>query len=145
MPLGGLEIEWLGTAGFRLTAEGRRCSSPYVSRPGLRAVDLDTVLRPCDDLVEQHLPRADAVLDGHTHFDHALDVPVVAPRDGAPVYGSRRCANVLGLHGLADRAVEVTPPPHEIARVASPRRRGRRGVDARSAPAPTLRTAVAAR
>ena len=110
LALPGLEIEWLGTAGFRLTADGTTLLiDPYVSRPGVREVALDRPLRPSAALIDRHVPRADAVLVGHTHFDHALDVPAIARRDGCPVYGSRSLHHLMGLHGLAAAAVQVEP------------------------------------
>ena len=49
LALEGIELEWLGTAGFRLTAEGTTVLvDPYVSRPGWRAVAFDPVLRAVD-------------------------------------------------------------------------------------------------
>src|SRR5262252_6169336 len=77
----GLEVTWLGTAAFRFSYEGT-----------VRWID-----------------PADAVLVGHTHFDHALDVPAIARAHGCPVYGSRSLAHLMGLHGLAPQAVEVEP------------------------------------
>lgn len=110
LALSGLEIEWIGTAGFRLAAEGTTLLvDPYVSRPTARAVAFDRPLRASADLIDRHLPRADAVLVGHTHFDHALDVPEIARRDGCPVYGSASLRNLMGLHGRAAQAVEVEP------------------------------------
>jgi L-ascorbate metabolism protein UlaG (beta-lactamase superfamily) len=108
--LPGLEIEWLGTAGFRLTAEGTTVLiDPYVTRPGLGDLLRRRPLRSNPGLVDRLVPRADAVLVGHTHVDHALDVPAVARRDGCPVYGSRSLAHLMGLHGLGEVAVEVEP------------------------------------
>ena len=112
----GLELRWLGVAGFSLRYEGTTVViDPYVSRAPLgdlvrrRATVSDPVA------VDRWLPRADAVLVGHTHFDHAVDVPALARRDGAAVYGSRSAKHLLGLFGLADRAVEVEPHrPYEI-------------------------------
>ena len=49
------------------------------------------------------------VLVGHTHFDHAVDAPALARRLGCKAYGSRSLVNLMALHGLADRAVEVEP------------------------------------
>ena len=116
LDLAGIELEWLGTAGFRLTAEGTTVLvDPYVSRPGWRAVAFDPVLRASTDLIDVHVPRADAVVVGHTHFDHALDVPAIARRDGATVYGSGSLHHLMGLHGLGGSAVEVEPHrPYEI-------------------------------
>ena len=107
---GGLELQWLGTAGFRLAYEGTTLLiDPYVSRTGLRRTLSSAPLLPDADLVDRLLPRADAVLVGHTHFDHAVDVPAVARRDGADVYGSSSVEHLLGAHGLAERAVVVEP------------------------------------
>ena len=104
----GLELQWLGTAGFRLAFEGHSLLiDPYVTRPGLQAVLGRGPLRADTGLVERLLPEADAVLVGHTHFDHALDVPEVARRRGCPVYGSTSLRTLMGLHGLAGRAVVV--------------------------------------
>lgn len=116
LALPGLEIEWLGTAGFRLTAGGTTVLiDPYVSRPGVRDVALARPLRASTALIDRHVPRADAVLVGHTHFDHALDVPTIARRDGSTVYGSRSLHHLMGLHGLAAAAVQVEPHrPYEI-------------------------------
>src|SRR5678815_3730267 len=58
---------------------------------------------------DRWIDRADAVLVGHTHFDHALDVPAIARRFGAKVYGSASLRHLMGLHGLAERAVVVEP------------------------------------
>src|SRR3954470_4491690 len=82
VPLGlpaGLELEWLGVAGYRLTYEGGLgFVDPYVSRVPL----LDLVLRrpalPDEAVIERyvHAPGPVAgVLIGHTHWDHAVDAP----------------------------------------------------------------------
>jgi L-ascorbate metabolism protein UlaG (beta-lactamase superfamily) len=105
----GLEVQWLGTAGFRLAYEGTTLLvDPYVTRRDLRATVRRVPLLPDRALVDRLLPGADAVLVGHTHFDHAIDVPAVAAR-GTDVYGSPSMAHLLALHGLADRAVVVEP------------------------------------
>ena len=108
----GLELEWLGVAGYRLTFEGHTLFiDPYVSR-----VPLSSVLRRqpahADPAMHDHYlsdPHGEVVgvLVGHTHFDHAIDVPALVRRTGAPAYGSRSLVNLMSLHGLADRAVEV--------------------------------------
>ena len=106
----GAELEWLGTAGFRLTYEGvTLLIDPYVSRADLARVATGRVLRSDPRAVARHLPRTDAVLVGHTHFDHAVDVPAVVARDGVPAYGSSSLARLLGLFDLGHRAVVVEP------------------------------------
>ena len=65
---------------------------------------------PADEVaIARWLDGADAVLVGHTHFDHALDVPAIARRFGCKVYGSRSLAQLMHLHGLAEQAVVVEP------------------------------------
>ena len=49
------------------------------------------------------------MLVGHTHFDHAVDAPAIARRFGCKAYGSDSLVTLMGLHGLAERAVEVEP------------------------------------
>ncbi len=73
----GVELEWLGTAGFRLTAEGTTLLiDPYLSRPSLRRVASRRPLPSSAAVVDRYVRGvADAILVGHTHFDHALDVP----------------------------------------------------------------------
>lgn len=106
----GLEVRWLGVAGFVLCYEGTTVLiDPYVSRAPLGDMVRRRTVLPDRSLVDRWVPRADAVLVGHTHFDHALDAPEIARRDGATVYGSTSAQHLLALHGLADRAVVVEP------------------------------------
>lgn len=111
----GLELEWLGTAGFRVTYDG--CTvliDPYVTRRDLRSSVRARPLVSDAALVDRWLPRADAVLVGHTHFDHAVDVPELARR-GAMVYGSSSMRRLLAVFGLAERSVSVAAQrPYEI-------------------------------
>ena len=105
----GLEIQWLGTAGFRLTYEGVTVvTDPYLTRATFNQVAFRKTLAPDPALVEKLLPKVDAVVVGHTHFDHVVDVPVLAQR-GATVYGSQSVQHLLGLYGLQDKAVVAEP------------------------------------
>jgi len=106
----GLELTWIGTAGFRLAYQGVVVwIDPYVTRLPLGDLLRRRVVPPAEDEVARWIDRADAVLVGHTHFDHALDVPAIARRFGCPVYGSSSLRHLMGLHGLAERAVVVEP------------------------------------
>ena len=115
----GLELEWLGVSGYRLTYEGVSVFvDPYVSRVPLRALLLRRPAMPDEALVSRYLsapgPVA-GVLVGHTHFDHAVDAPAVARRYGAKAYGSPSLGHLMRLHGLGDLAVEVSPHrPYEL-------------------------------
>lgn len=106
----GLSVTWFGTAGFRLAYEGTVVwIDPYLTRLPLGDLVRRKVVPPSVDTIARFVDRADAVLVGHTHFDHVLDVPAIARLFGCKVYGSQSLQNLMGLHGLADRAVVVVP------------------------------------
>jgi L-ascorbate metabolism protein UlaG (beta-lactamase superfamily) len=116
VPLGlpaGLEVEWLGVSGYRLTFEGvSLIVDPYVSRASLLRLVLGRPALSDPALLERYVrvPGAVAgVLVGHTHFDHAVDAPAVARRFGCAAYGSASLAHLMRLHGLGAQAVEVEP------------------------------------
>jgi L-ascorbate metabolism protein UlaG (beta-lactamase superfamily) len=112
----GLEIEWLGVAGYRLSYEGQTIYiDPYVSRASFRSFLRGGVAHSDGDAVTRWLrPRGEliGVLVGHTHFDHAVDVPALCERHGCRAYGSSSLLALMRLYGRAEQAVEVTP--HEI-------------------------------
>ncbi|HOT79362.1 MAG TPA: MBL fold metallo-hydrolase [Microthrixaceae bacterium] len=112
----GLELTWLGVAGVSLAYEGTRILiDPYVTRAPVGDLLRRRVVRPDATLLDRFVPTADAILLGHTHFDHALDAPAIARRDGCTVFGGTSAAHLMGLHGLADRAVTVEPHRvHEV-------------------------------
>ncbi len=109
----GLEIEWLGVSGYRLTCEGSTLFiDPYLSRVPLRNLLLRRPSLPDSGALDRFL-RAPGevvgVLVGHTHFDHSVDAPAIARRFGCPAYGSDSLVRLMALHGLAERGVEVEP------------------------------------
>src|SRR5947209_4931858 len=117
----GLELEWLGVAGYRLAFEGHTLYiDPYVSRVPLSAVLRREPAQADAKLHERFFGGRDehvvGVLVGHTHFDHAVDVPALARSTGANAYGSRSLVNLMSLHGLGAQAVAVQPHrPYELA------------------------------
>lgn len=105
----GLELEWLGAAGFRVTYRGQHLLiDPYLTR-----LPLGDLLRrrvvPSAPAALAQVPDPLAILVGHTHFDHALDVPALAIRAGCKVVGSPSLARLMALHGRPELAVVVTP------------------------------------
>jgi L-ascorbate metabolism protein UlaG (beta-lactamase superfamily) len=109
----GLEIEWLGVSGYRITCAGRTLFiDPYLSRAPLRNLLLRRPTLPDPGALDRfvHAPgEVVGVLVGHTHFDHAVDAPAIARRFGCAAYGSNSLVRLMGLHGLAEQAVEVEP------------------------------------
>lgn len=110
----GLELEWLGTAGYRLTYEGQTLYlDPYLSRVPLGAVvkRRRAVVDPTiyERVLDPHAGRVVGVLAGHTHFDHAVDLPAIAKRFDAPAFGSRSLVQLMRIHGEEARTTEVEP------------------------------------
>jgi L-ascorbate metabolism protein UlaG (beta-lactamase superfamily) len=109
----GLEVEWLGVSGYRFSYEGRTLFvDPYLSRVPFRDLLLRRPTTPDPAALERFAGSPGetvGVLVGHTHFDHAVDAPAIARRFGCKAYGSNSLVNLMGLHGMADRAVEVEP------------------------------------
>jgi L-ascorbate metabolism protein UlaG (beta-lactamase superfamily) len=109
----GLEIEWLGVSGYRITHERQTLFvDPFLSRVPFRDLVLRRPNLPQRGTLDRFLKAPGSVagvLVGHTHFDHAVDAPEIARRFGCAVYGSSSLLNLMALHGLAERAVEVEP------------------------------------
>ncbi len=109
----GLELEWLGVSGYRMTYEGVTLFiDPYVSRVPLRSLLMRRRALPDPTFLDRYasvVGDVAGVLVGHTHFDHALDAPEIARRFHAPAYGSASLGTLMRLHGLGGLAVEVEP------------------------------------
>jgi L-ascorbate metabolism protein UlaG (beta-lactamase superfamily) len=109
----GLEVEWLGVSGYRFTYEGHTLFvDPYFSRVPLRDLLLRRRALPDQGALHRFVRAPGTtvgVLVGHTHFDHAVDAPALARRLDCKAYGSASLVNLMALHGMAERAVEVDP------------------------------------
>jgi len=83
-----VRIRWLGTAGHVIeTATTTLLIDPFLSRPTL--TQLTGPIAPDEAAIRARLPaRVDAVLCGHSHFDHLLDAPFIARSTGALLAGS---------------------------------------------------------
>jgi L-ascorbate metabolism protein UlaG (beta-lactamase superfamily) len=125
----GLELEWLGVSGYRITYEGMTLYvDPFVSRVPLSYLLMRRAALPDPRQIERFFPedeRVVGVLVGHTHWDHAVDAPALARRYGCKAYGSGSLGALMRLHGLGDQVVEVEPyrtyelGPFEVAFVPS--------------------------
>jgi L-ascorbate metabolism protein UlaG (beta-lactamase superfamily) len=109
----GLELEWLGVSGYRMTYQGETLLiDPYVSRCGLDALLQRKPVVPDPARIDRFIgspPGVAGILVGHTHFDHAVDTPALARRFGCSAYGSESLAALMRLHGAGDRAVVAEP------------------------------------
>ena len=74
----GAVLTWTGVAGFVLERDGTRIAfDPFVTRPGLFSA-LFRRARPDAGAVAAAFSGLSAVFVGHTHYDHAMDLPAVA-------------------------------------------------------------------
>lgn len=105
---GPIRVTWLGTAGFSIEHAGTVVLiDPYLTRASLPRL-IAAPLRSDLAAIARHAPKADAIIAGHTHFDHVLDVPAIARATGAKVYGSRSCASLCQSAGVpAAQVVDV--------------------------------------
>lgn len=115
---GPVRVTWLGTAGFAIRCDGHTLLlDPYVTRASLIRCALGR-LESDHALVRRYFPEADAVVLGHTHFDHALDAPSIARSTGARVFGSRSAMSLCRAAGipeaqLCDVEARVHAGPYE--------------------------------
>jgi L-ascorbate metabolism protein UlaG (beta-lactamase superfamily) len=95
-----ISFRWLGVAGIELCV-GRRVLliDPFVSRPPFRRMLFGRV-EPDHALITNTISPCDTVLVTHAHWDHLMDVPDVARRAGATVYGSPNVCTLLRFLGL---------------------------------------------
>ena len=87
-------LDWLGCATFRLQIDDTVIMlDAYIDR---------VPLAPDVGLTAADISRADAVLVGHSHFDHIAGAEVIAANTGAPVVGSNESARVLLEAGISE-------------------------------------------
>jgi len=101
-----IQVTWTGAAGLRFETEKEVILiDPYYTR-----VDIFNTLfkriAPDPAAIGAALPdpeRVAAMVVGHTHSDHALDVPWIAARSACQVVGSRSLETLMALGGLPGR------------------------------------------
>ncbi|MET8040194.1 MBL fold metallo-hydrolase [Micromonospora sp. NPDC005215] len=90
---GAVSFRWWGTAGWRVDISDRTVLvDPFLSRidTGLftGAFQTATPLTVRADVIDPRVEKAMTVLVTHTHWDHFMDVPHIAKRTGARVFGT---------------------------------------------------------
>jgi L-ascorbate metabolism protein UlaG (beta-lactamase superfamily) len=97
-----LAVQWLGTAGFRVVADGHHVwLDPHLSRHGIPQLLFEDIA-PLTERIQADVDIAHAVAVGHSHFDHALDAPEIARLHHAPVYGPADTLQWCRGHGLPE-------------------------------------------
>jgi L-ascorbate metabolism protein UlaG (beta-lactamase superfamily) len=96
-----VRLDWLGCATFRLTV-------------GPTVVFLDAYLdristAPPVGITTADVDRADWIVVGHSHFDHAYGAETIALRTGAKILGSYETVRIMGRAGVpAEQLVPVS-------------------------------------
>jgi L-ascorbate metabolism protein UlaG (beta-lactamase superfamily) len=105
-----LLVRWLGTAGHVVASRTTTLLiDPFLTRPTPR--QLLGKIPPDTSLHARWLPdRVDAVLLGHSHYDHLLDAPSIAKRYAARFVGSATSASFARAGGVPEERIEVVPP-----------------------------------
>ena len=101
VPDGGVRIRWLGTAGYVIDdGSTTLLLDPYLTRTRLLEVAARPLV-PDESAIRAAVPdRVDAILLGHSHFDHLLDSPTIARWTGAKIVGSRTTASFATAGGV---------------------------------------------
>jgi L-ascorbate metabolism protein UlaG (beta-lactamase superfamily) len=107
-----LRVTFLGVSSLLLDdGASAILTDGFFSRPSLASV-VATRIAPDHARIQAALARAgirrlDAVVPVHTHYDHALDSPVVAERTGAVLAGGESAANLARGYGLSEDRIRV--------------------------------------
>jgi L-ascorbate metabolism protein UlaG (beta-lactamase superfamily) len=111
-------VRWLGTAGHVVTTRKTTLLlDPFLTRPPLASVAFRP-LAPDEAAIRRHVPtKVDAILCGHSHFDHLLDAPFIARMTGARLVGSRSTCAFARAAGVPDERLVMVPPAGTTLRV----------------------------
>ena len=106
-----LSLEWLGTAGWIVrSARTTVLLDPFVTRPSLARTALSPLVPDAGAIERWIPPRVDAVLCGHSHYDHLLDAPAIARARGALLIGSASTCAFGRAAGIAEEKLREVPP-----------------------------------
>lgn len=95
-----MEITWWGTAGFRIkTGKKVLLLDPYLSR--------NEQARPRQYLKPEGIHEGELIFISHGHFDHLMDVSVIAGNTGASVFCSKEAGYTLLEKGLSREKLNV--------------------------------------
>lgn len=104
-----VDVRWTGGAGVEFTHNSETILiDPYPSRPGKLKVffgRLSPDIKAIESYLGQLPGKLSAIIVGHTHFDHALDVPELSKHFDGPLIGSRSLEKLMALHNMPGRVV----------------------------------------
>ena len=107
-------LTYLGVAGWQLSSgSATLLVDPYFTR--VARADDERPLAPDETQISRYAPaHADAILVGHSHYDHLLDVPSLARRTGAVVVGTESTSHVARASGPSSARIVVAHPGEEL-------------------------------
>lgn len=117
-------VRWLGVAGFSVTSgETVLLHDPFVSRPGLWRTLVERFESDPDAIANLLAPEgpapettgSDAILIGHSHYDHLGDAPAIALRTGAAMVGSETTLAIAEGYGVDRAALRLARPGDALA------------------------------
>ena len=120
MPQDSLSIQYLGVGGhlFRF-GDDAIMSAPSITNPHFMLLGPFMPISPDEEMIDQYLPPVDdvqAILVGHAHYDHLMDVPYVMNTKAlkSHVYGSKTAGHIVAaevdnsrIHAMND--IMATP------------------------------------
>lgn len=116
----GLRVTFLGVSTLLFDdGETAILTDGFFTRPG-KLRTLFTRIKPDSDLIARYIKRAGiknlaAIIVVHSHYDHALDAPVVARQTGALLIGSESTANIGRSSGLSVKDIRVIQGGEEMS------------------------------
>jgi L-ascorbate metabolism protein UlaG (beta-lactamase superfamily) len=126
-PVAPLQVRFLGVQGFLVgTADEAILTAPLFTRPDMITVTTGLPVTSDEALVEANLPTSmlgsvRAVLSGHAHYDHLLDVPsVMARAPQATLYSNTSSQRLLDAYA-PDRGPACEGSPVQAISIARSR------------------------
>ena len=112
----GLQLTWLGVSTLVISdGETQLLTDPFVSRPSLSTVLLNQRLQPDEAAVKSWVERLglqnlNAMLVGHSHYDHIQDVGAFGRNTRAMLIGSATSIQIGLGHGIpGERTLQIQP------------------------------------
>jgi L-ascorbate metabolism protein UlaG (beta-lactamase superfamily) len=108
-------FRWLGVAGI----EFRYCDFSILVDPYLSRISTFRMLfgkaHPNEHRIFSRIISADTVLVTHSHFDHLMDVPVIAKKFKCPVYGSANTCELLKRCDVPVSQIRLVAPDDNLS------------------------------
>ena len=121
VPSDVLQVQFLGNTNLFFTdGETSILTDGFFTRPNAFKM-LFGKIEPNQAIVEHclqlaHIEHLDAVIPLHSHFDHAMDAPMVADLTGAKLMGSSSTINIGKGYGLREDQMMI-PPLNEVIEI----------------------------